>query len=348
MKRSALFWAFLVSLAVHLLMMGSGLLPPLSSVPDPRLEPIRMKLAAMKLDGGNARPAARVPAPPRPGGISVREPSPGSATPHRKPQDGTASAPLAREASAALATHDMASAPEASAPASEAQPDQYLTADRHARHFPRSVTMKYQVYYGALMAGLAEIDWSRGEGRYALESRITPIIGPRLRYRSTGRIDRNGLKPDDYAAWRNDAPREHAHFDWDSHTLDYGEDNRQQVALQPGAQDIFSLIYQLALRGSDKPPVQITTGKKVYQYPLAPVGEADFDTGFGKIRALVFRAMGDGDQTEFWLAPDFSNQPIRIIRSDPRMKLDMRVTDIVIDDKPAWRLPKPEHRKNNK
>jgi hypothetical protein len=349
MKRSALFWALLISLAFHLLLLGSGLLPSFAPLPDTRFEPIRMKLAAMKLDGGNARPRAQTVAAPAPGGVTVREQTPGPRAARKHPVDGSASAPRARAASApASAAPETASAPEASAPASQAAPDQRLSATHPVRNFPRRVQMKYQVYYGALMAGLAEIDWSRADGRYRLESRISPIIGPTLRYRSTGRIDSSGLRPDNYEAWRNDAPREHARFDWDNKLLEYGDGSPQQTQLQPGAQDIFSLIYQLALKGANKPPVQITTGKKVYQYPLAPVGEADFDTGFGKIRALVFRAMGEDDQTEFWLAPDFSNQPIRIIRTDPRMKLDMRVTDIVIDDKPEWHLPKPEHRKNEK
>jgi hypothetical protein len=346
MKRNPLVWALLISLAVHLLLLGSGLLPPIGANPDTRLEPIRMKLAPMALDGGNAaaRPRPRAPAPPLPGSLNLREKAPGTPA-HRHAGDAT-SAPVA-SAPSSIAARD-ASAADASAPASAAPEDQYLTAEHHMRKFPRQVEMKYQVFYGSLLAGIAEIDWSRADGHYQLESRIAPIIGPTLRYRSTGRIDRSGLKPSDYQAWHNDDPREHAHFDWNNGQLEYGDGSSTQVALQAGAQDIFSLIYQLALRGADTPPVQITTGKKVYQYPLAPVGEAEFDTGNGKIRALVFRALGEDDQTEFWLAPDFSNQPIRIIRTDPRMKLDMRVTDIVIDDNTEWHLPKPEHRKSEK
>jgi hypothetical protein len=198
------------------------------------------------------------------------------------------------------------------------------------------------------MAGLATINWEHAEGHYRLETKITPIFGPQLRYQSEGEISQAGLKPDSYTAWRNDTPRERAHFDWDNQRLNYGDDGNQSVALQAGAQDILSLIYQLALKGATHPPVQITTGKKVYQYPLAPSGEADFDTGSGKIHAMVFRAEGDGDRTEFWLARDFASQPIRIIRTDSKMTLDMRVTDITINDVAEWHLPKPTLRKHDK
>lgn len=346
MKSSRLAWALVVSLVVHLLLFSSGLLPALAPLPETRLRPVSMRLTAMRLDGGGARPKpAAVPALPATG-MRV------AALPQNRPsRRSDASAATARTpASAPLAAaHGPVAAADASTAAGRAPDDsRYLSAERHAKRFPHRVALRYQVYYGALMAGIATIDWSRDNGHYTLESRVRPIIGPTLRYRSTGSIGADGIRPDDYAAWRNDSPREHAHFDWDSHQLEYGDGDSNRVDLVPGAQDIFSLIFQLALKGAGTPPVQITTGKKVYRYPLEPTGEADFDTGFGKIRALVFRASGDTDQTEFWLAPDFSNQPIRIIRKDANMKLDMRVTDINIDDAAEWHLPKPSSRKHDK
>ena len=142
--------------------------------------------------------------------------------------------------------------------------------------------------------------------------------------------------------------REHARFDRDKAQLEFGDNNETSVPLAPDAQDVFSLIYQLALKGPSPGKMQITTGKKVYQYPLIPVGEANYDTGFNQIRALVFRADGDDDRTEFWLAPDYANQPVRIIRSDSKMKLDMRATYIEIDDQIVWRMPANTYRKPSK
>jgi len=357
MKRVPLLLAILLSVLAHLALLSSGLLPSLSLQPDTSLQPIHMRLSSMDLAA--QKPAQAKPAAPSAhGGIRISALNPRPAAAASAAQDVVASAPAAR-AMAQTASAPEASAPEAasvaSAPAEEeasnidspASPG-YLSAKHHSRHFPSRARLSYQVYYGALMAGLATIDWQRDGSHYRLVSQITPILGPRLRYQSEGRIGNDGLKPDNYNAWHNNESREHARFDWDNRQLEYGDGTSQQTALIPGAQDIFSLIYQLALKGAGQPPVQVTTGKKVYLYPLAPIGEADFDTGAGKIRALVFRAQGDGDQTEFWLAPDFANQPIRIIRSDSRMKLDMRVTDIVIDDENLWRLPKPIHWKNEK
>ncbi|MBV8047340.1 MAG: DUF3108 domain-containing protein [Paludibacterium sp.] len=352
MKRSTRFpltLALLLSLLAHLALLASGLLPSWGPVPEDKLAPISIELTAMRLDNAPSRTAQPAAAPPDALHIAAL-PAPPRPTPKPALKSDASSLDARADASAPAAE---ASASDASAPiaaeAADSENDSARLAPEHAlKRFPKTAELKYQVYYGALMAGIAVIDWQRDGARYTLESRITPIIGPRLRYRSSGTLNHHGLQPDDYAAWRNDTPREHAHFDWDNQVLDFGDDNRQQTALQHGAQDIFSLIYQLALKGAEAPPVQITTGKKVYEYPLAPVGQADFDTGFGKIRALVFRAAGSDDTTEFWLAPDFANQPIRIIRSDSRMKLDMRVTDIVIDDNSAWHLPKPTQRKHEK
>lgn len=347
MKRSLLLALFL-SLLVHLALLSSGILPSFSPLKDSTLQPIRMHLARMELGSSAAapKPASAKPA----SGLRI------AALPQMA-RDAAASEKKA-EASAAL-NQQAASAPQAAArpaaqedasePAQESHPrDGYLVGSRRHRRFPSQAKLRYQVYYGALMAGLASIDWERQGGHYLLESRITPILGPQLRYQSEGTISPAGLRPDSYTAWRNNTPREHAQFDWENGRLNYGDNEPQSVALQSGAQDVFSLIFQLALKGAAHPPVQITTGKRVYQYPLAPSGEADFDTGFGKIRALVFRAQGDGDQTEFWLAPDFANQPIRIIRTDSKMKLDMRATDIRIDDSVEWQLPKQLPRKHEK
>ncbi|TDR81442.1 DUF3108 domain-containing protein [Paludibacterium purpuratum] len=346
-KRYTLALALLLSLLLHLAIMASGWLPSFAPLPDDKLDPISIKLTAMRLDNAPAR--SPTPSAPPPGRMRIAA-LPAKPRNVASPKTHSDASSAEARAAASAPTDQVATTPpdDASAPLAEGDDDNRLLPDHVLKRFPKAAELKYQVYYGALMAGIAVIDWQREGTHYTLESRIAPIIGPRLRYRSSGNIGRHGLQPSDYAAWRNEEPREHAHFDWEQQVLDFGDDNRQQVPLQHGAQDIFSLIYQLALKGAEAPPVQITTGKKVYQYPLAPVGQADFDTGFGKIRALVFRASGNDDTTEFWLAPDFANQPIRIIRSDSRMKLDMRVTDIVIDDNSEWHLPKPTPRKHEK
>ncbi|WP_215777961.1 DUF3108 domain-containing protein [Paludibacterium sp. B53371] len=344
LQRQALLLALLVSVLLHLALLGSGWLPSFAPPPDSKLDPISIRLQAMQLDPAPAPPAPAAKKEEK-GTMSVAAlPGHGQRPLKKRPGSDQASSSPAAVAS------DVASRlpqQEASAPQEDSR-NAILSPEHALPRFPKVAQLHYQVFYGALMAGVAIIDWQRSGNHYVLESRIRPIFGPTLRYRSSGVISRHGLKPIDYQAFRNDDAREHAHFDWDGLILDYGEDNRQQVALQKGAQDIFSLIYQLALKGSDGESVQITTGKKVYQYPLTAVGQADFDTGFGKIHALVFRASGSDDTTEFWLAPDFANQPVRIIRSDTRMKLDMRVTDIVIDDNSEWHLPKPTPRKHDK
>lgn len=351
MKRSPLILALLLSLLLHLGLLSSGVLPSFAPVQDSKLQPIKMQLTPMELGSAPAAPKPVAVKPDKGTQIATLPSRVRAATVAPKKADASVAAANQQQIASAPHAEASASAPqtEAEAPAGDNQPrNGYLVARSHRKRFPTKVSLRYQVYYGALMAGLATIHWEHAAGHYRLETTITPIFGPQLRYQSEGEISPAGLKPDSYTAWRNDTPRERAHFDWDNQRLNYGDDGNQSVALQAGAQDILSLIYQLALKGASHPPVQITTGKKVYQYPLAPSGEADFDTGAGKIHALVFRAEGDGDRTEFWLARDFANQPIRIIRTDSKMKLDMRVTDISINDAAEWHLPKPTLRKHDK
>jgi hypothetical protein len=347
MKRSLLL-ALLLSLLLHLLLLGSGLLPPLSMQEEKALQPIRMQLASMTL---TPAPAAASPAPAAATGEVQVSPQPAllsrSAVANRKNQSSAAKASASaekttvRDASAARA--------EASAPAGNTPQHEIRLTDRlHHKNFPVHAKLHYQVFYGAFLAGSASIDWQRDGERYRLSNQITSVIGQRMRYQSEGSIGSAGLKPENYTAWRNDEQREHARFDWKNAQLEYGDGESKNTRLDTGAQDILSLIYQLALKGAAHPPVQITTGKQVYRYPLAPTGEAELDTGAGKIRALVFHAQGEDSQTEFWLAPGFANQPVRIIFTNSKMKLDLRVTDIEIDQSLQWHQPKQQTRKNNR
>ncbi|MCW3480472.1 DUF3108 domain-containing protein [Neisseriaceae bacterium JH1-16] len=216
-------------------------------------------------------------------------------------------------------------------------PDGMLHARQPLLTFPSNAKLSGQVFYGQLLlAGQEQITWQRDGNRYSLIAQLTGF-GQRLSYESHGSFDTDGLKPDSFKAFRNDQPREHAEFDWIAGVLHYGDGKEEK--LEPGAQDVLSLGWQLALKGARLGMTQITTGKKVYSYPLKPAGETVFDTGAGKMRAVVIRAKGDDDITEFWLAPGYANLPIRITRIDPDKKLEQRIVAIDINEQEEWRLP---------
>ncbi|MGR2679274.1 DUF3108 domain-containing protein [Chromobacterium haemolyticum] len=381
-SRRLILLALALSLAIHLGVLGSGLLPEvrLELPPDQDLRDISVKMQALDADEPAAkpaqqgavaqlRPAAPKPAPAKPAAKKAEASAPQAASEpvvaQAQPSKNASSAPAAEpkpDASMPSAENKIASsAPvadnmaandkdEASAPTAEAAADDgYLHPKSKLRGFPRQATLGYQVFYGSAMLGTGTLDWSRGDGGYRLDINAAPFIGPKLRYLSEGRFkSKTGLLPDSLQAWRGGQVKESAHFDYNAGQLRYGDQGDKQLDLKPGAQDVFSLAFQLGLKGGElgPEPIQITTGKKVYEYPMHPSGEADYDTGAGKIRVIVFRAQGDGDINEFWLAPEFSNLPVRIQRIDKDKRIDLRAVRIDVNGAPQWKLPPQPTRKH--
>jgi hypothetical protein len=80
---------------------------------------------------------------------------------------------------------------------------------------------------------------------------------------------------------------------------------------------------------------------------LRPEGETDFDTGAGVIRAVVIRVREEGELTEFWLAPDFANIPLRILRADKDKRIELRANLIELDGDTVWKQPPRQPRQDN-
>nr|WP_199064452.1 DUF3108 domain-containing protein [Chromobacterium sp. ASV5] len=369
-----------LSLAAHLAVLGSGVLPDISLAPPPeqKLEKIDVTMQALAMDEppppktATAQLIAARPAKPARAETAAKTKAKAEASQaqaERAPVE--ASAPLAEAAAGEPATASSAPAeekPVSSAPvaeqvasddAAEASPtedaaddaaakpqtgpgpDGYIRPRQALKDFPKTAVMGYQAYWGSVLAGSGQLDWRRGNGGYRLEVRFSPVIGPKLRYVSQGGLSRRGLAPDSLQAYRNDQPRESARFDWQAGQLRFGDKGDKQTELRAGAQDVFSLAFQLGLKGGKlgSEAIQITTGKKVYEYPLVPGEGTEYDTGAGKIRVIVFRAEGDGDVNEFWLAPDFANLPVRILRIDKDKRIDLRAMRIDVNGKAEWLLP---------
>ena len=384
-SRRLILLALALSLAIHLGVLGSGLLPDvqLDLPPDQDLRSISVKMQALDanepaakpaLQGAVAqlRPAAPKPAPAKPkpaakkaeasAPLAASEPMVAQTPPNKHassaPQTETRPEASAPEAETKIASSEPAAdslaasdKDEASAAAAvtAAAADGYIHPKGRLRGFPRQATLGYQVFYGSAMLGTGTLDWSRGDGGYRLDVNAIPFIGPKLRYLSEGRFQsKAGLLPDSLQAWRGGQSKESAHFDYNAGQLRYGDQGDKLLDLKPGAQDVFSLAFQLGLKGGElgAAPIQITTGKKVYEYPMHPSGETDYDTGAGKIRVIVFRAEGDGDINEFWLAPEFSNLPVRIQRIDKDKRIDLRAVRIDVNGAPQWKLPPQPTRKH--
>lgn len=207
------------------------------------------------------------------------------------------------------------------------------TSKGKLRQLPSQIKLRYQLNWNGLPAN-GEMHWQRDGKRYQVELKLAAVIGPALRYQSKGRIASNGLTPEQYHAWRNNQPRESAQFDWPNKTLKYGEDEQKETELEPGAQDFLSVDWQLALTGGKRlgAPIQVTNGKKVYHYPIAKSSEAQVNG----LAVNKFRVQQNGDLTEFSLAREFYNLPVKIVYKDEQKNLEMTATQIEVDGKTVW------------
>ncbi|MDC7710289.1 DUF3108 domain-containing protein [Vogesella indigofera] len=355
-----LLLALLASLLLHLLLFGGSLLSFDSGAPEDEapLRKLTISLQAM----APAQDDASVPTAVALGMVAATadgEAGDASAPPAQAPRPAkrakakpAPAKPVAAPPGQSHATAPVASAgggdstAEASAPAAVASPgaEHSEPAAPKLARFPDAARLEYALLSSGLQLGRGEMNWQRSGGDYRIVTTVKPLIGPTLRYEVHGKVGRNGLQPQRFSASRNDAPREYARFDWAGGVLDYGDKEAKQAPLQPGALDWLSLAFELGLRGEQPGTAtrQVTTGKKVYQFALQLAGETDFEAGGGTLRALVLRARNDKDLIEFWLAPDFANLPIRIMRVDNDKRFELRATLIEFNGAVVWTPPPPQ------
>ncbi|SCK04820.1 Protein of unknown function [Vogesella sp. LIG4] len=355
--------AFAISLLAHLTMLGSGLVSfdTVEMPADPKLHKLTARLENMQMDEASS-PALQMPDLPGTLGAAGGDASqPAAARPKPKPArkkprpsaEQASSAPLAVASAAASAPLPepkpapklAASSSKAEQPASAAlaaAPADTVKPDKPIRHFPLGARVQYSLFYSGLSAGQGSMVWQRDGNNYSLVTDVVPIIGPKIHYETTGTVGKQGLKPDRFEGTRDGELRDRAYFDWSAGVLRYGDRNADKSEpLDPGAQDWLGLGVQLALRGDNMgdAPIQITTGKKVYRMLLKPEGETDFDTGDGSIRAVVVRVKQPDELYEFWLAPDFANIPIRVLRVGKDARYEMRANLIELAGKTVWKQP---------
>lgn len=194
--------------------------------------------------------------------------------------------------------------------------------------------------------------WERNGDKYNLTLTIN-IPFNTMQYRSTGTIDdKQGLRPLQFQESRNNRIRRTARFDWDNQLLYYGDNAEQQTELKDGAQDLLSLSWQLALKHTDifkANTTQLTNGRKVYEYPIRPGDGRIFDGDNGALRALTVQTREEKESVDVWLAPDFTNIPIRItFKKQGERSLDLQITGIELNGIEEWGRPDKQMKKRQK
>ncbi|PHV11291.1 DUF3108 domain-containing protein [Chitinimonas sp. BJB300] len=196
-----------------------------------------------------------------------------------------------------------------------------------ANPLPSQAVIVYKANLGGFPVGEATQRWTLNNGRYELNTELRPILGPDIRYQSTGDVTEKGLKPSDYAEFRsrNKQPRTQAKFDWDKQEVTYGKTESLQTGkLSIGAQDLNALPFQLSWLGSKPAPVmQVMTGRKLREDHFKEAAPNKL-TLMGKSHTTRVWISPDGTEaTEIWLAPTLGNLPVKIIRHDDKGELQL-------------------------
>lgn len=208
-----------------------------------------------------------------------------------------------------------------------------------AAGLPADARIRYEVNYSGVpfTVGRAEQHWHAEGGRYELQTDLVPLIGPRIRYVSKGRMTAQGLVPDSFAEYRGSetTPRVRAEFDWVQRELRYGPAGEPHTApLQPGAQDVNVLAFQLAWLGeSAAGSLQVTTGKKLATYSFAGGPRRTVTINGQPTPAQPWRSGSGKGRTEVWVAPQFANLPVRVIRAEDDKELELAAQ--TVEFKPA-------------
>lgn len=277
-----------------------------------------------------------VPPPPAPAPAFVPPSRP--AVPGRTATPRPTRAPLPIAQDAVVPRYDYpegpfetvaAGASEAPLESADAAPDasaSQVGAEAVPLEYPlRHATLVFDLYYGTHPSKVGQVThtWTRDGDDYRVETVAEAVgfvswfLGGRLVQRASGVVAPGGLVPAAYQAELGTRERtETAHFDWTAHKLALAsKGERRIVDLPDGAQDPLSMLHQLYFMTPlpEAKQFEIVTGRKLYRYVYRTVGEAQFETPIGIVRALHLRRQDpDGSTMDVWLDLDRELLPARI------------------------------------
>lgn len=316
--------ALALSLLIHFAVVGGPgwRLPLMNDEPDMSAT-LRAQIAQPRPQAAAPQPAQRRARKPRP--APARDAGPVAAAaeqPGAEPAHETAAAPP-----------PAAATPIAAAPAEIALPHQGRI---------RFLVTRGEGEQG-LQLGVSVHSWRHDGATYAIQN-VTETTGLVALFKplkvvltSEGTVGADGLVPREYRAERNGQAAEAARLDRESMRVVLSDAGkvRREAAMAEGAQDLLSHVYQIGLMGAPASvEMMIATGKNYSRYVFELVDAEKLATRFGELRALHYRTLaGEGEQTtEFWLARDYRNLPLRIRHIDRKGDIfDQTAVEIEIE-----------------
>ncbi|UXY15260.1 DUF3108 domain-containing protein [Chitiniphilus purpureus] len=290
----------------------------------------------------SAPPAAT----PAPSPVPVHAPTP---TPHAMPVAPTplpaanlsASQPPMTTAASAPTPVPASPAAASPAPTPAGAPAQSL-----GRSFPRHAQIVY--LYGPIPAKLT---WRVERGRYEVKLQGS-LLGRKRELHSVGLVTRDGVRPERYSEYRDDALRSETVFDWQALSATINDNGNVKTApLKPGDQDVFSAAFQLALQGNrlDRPTFSLFTGRKHYPDVRFSIrGQSTLRLGEQQVEVLLLRGTYEDRVFDFWLAPQWHNMPVRMQATLGKDggSYDIWASSIELEGKPVLRPGPMPHERN--
>ena len=197
---------------------------------------------------------------------------------------------------------------------------------------PDEITAEYRLTSHNVPIGRVTETFVRKGDTYVIssvtrsEGALKIFLDDQLTLESSGRIDRDGLKPLHFAQRRaRDSRRDvDATFDWDRGVMvSRFKGEVKELPLPPHTQDRLSFMYQMmSLEGTNSATtITMSNGRRIETYAYRMVEEVRLSTPAGDFETRHYaRVLSEGKQSraDVWLAKDRFNFPVRVVFDDPR------------------------------
>jgi hypothetical protein len=202
-----------------------------------------------------------------------------------------------------------------------------LSAAALACAAPKTVKATYNGFMNGMPIGTINEQFEAEGPAYRISSETRPtglaalIQRQPLRFSSNGQIASGGLQPTLFEARRNvgDAPQVSAEFDWTQNQLVLKQGGKtESISLPEGTQDRLSVMYQFTFLTPDRIrqlEFPMTNGRKLDRYRYRVAGEAEIETGIGRLKTLhLVKEREPGDTVnEVWLSPKHRYFPVKML-----------------------------------
>lgn len=211
----------------------------------------------------------------------------------------------------------------------------------------KAVKASYNAFMNGMSIGTISEQFESDGSAYRIVSDSRPtglaalIQRQPLRFASTGQVVRDGLRPALFEARRTaaDAPQISAEFDWTHDQIVLKHNGKtESFSLPAGTQDRLSVMYQftfLPLERIRQLEFPMTNGRKLDRYRYRAMGEAEIETGMGRLKTLhLVKQREPGDTVnEVWLSPQHQYFPVKmLIVERDGMRLEQVIQSLELRD----------------